>query len=76
MGLEKHTEEELIEESKKRVKKTGCYTRKAMRAQRKLYDDFVWGDKDFKVKDNGITDLDYTDLIYDGYEIDNETDTL
>lgn len=70
-NLEKLTKEELIAISKKRVKSTGLYTRKAKQAQAILYHDensFADCDKMIYIKDNGIIDRDFNDVFYNGYD--------
>lgn len=64
--------EKLREESVKKVKRTGCYTRKALRAQEKLYDEYFWSERNLYVEDNGIKDRDWNEIYYDGYDNENE----
>lgn len=59
---------ELYTESLKKVKRTGNATRKALRAQYVLYQDFIWGDRTFNIIDNGVNDRTMDDIIYEGYD--------
>lgn len=68
-NLEKLTKEELIAESKKKVKRSGCYTRRAKMAQYMLREEsFANLERMVYIEDNGIIDRDFNDVYYNGYD--------
>ena len=66
MGLENLTREELIIESQKRCKKSGSYTKRALSAQRILYQDYTWGECEPAIYDNGVLARSQIDIDYNG----------
>lgn len=70
MKLKELTQEELRTESMKKVKCTGKYTKRALKAQALLYEEFHWGKRALQINDNGIVDLDQNDIYYNGYDED------
>lgn len=68
MNNDEYTKEELKELSRKKVKRTGNYTRQAIKAQRELWEEFAWAERSFNVKDDGVSDRDFDDIYYEGYD--------
>lgn len=68
MKLKDLTQEELRNESMKKVKNTGKYTKRALKAQSLLYEEAHWGERALQIKDNGIVDRDQDDIYYNGYD--------
>ena len=50
------------------MKRTGNYTRQAIKAQRELWEEFAWAERSFNVKDDGVSDRDFDDIYYEGYD--------
>lgn len=59
------SDDELRELAKQRVKKTGCFKRTAIAAQRELWSRKHWVDED-AIIDDGVSDRGIEDIQYNG----------
>lgn len=60
------TDEELKELAKERNKRTGCFKKTALSAQKELWNRNHWGADEDRLHDDGYTDRSIEELQYNG----------